>query len=208
MESQIAALRHELDSIHTYDFVEGTIPSPLALELRDFFPSNQTYYDYFSAESADSIIAALDSLAKFLEVEGPFDGVIGFSIGAGLAATHLIQQALRYPEKPSPFTCAIFFSAAAPIDPLALERGEVRLLDPDTHRHQFLLGLPTAHIWGRNDDLWKHRSEMLYAVCDPKGRGMVLHDEGHAIPGARAKEALLESVRLIRRTVGRAVMAS
>lgn len=26
----VAALRHELDAIHTYDFVEGTIQAPLA----------------------------------------------------------------------------------------------------------------------------------------------------------------------------------
>lgn len=174
-------------------------------ELRDFFPSNQTYFSYFSTEAADSVLDALDSFDKYLEVEGPYDGVVGFSIGAGLAATYLLQQAIRHPEKPLPFACAVFFSGAAPVDPMALERGEVRLLELGDYLNLPSLELPTAHIWGRNDV--DQQSEMLHAGCHPKERGQYLHDEGHAIPGAQAKEALMESVRLIRRTVGRAVMA-
>lgn len=137
-------------------------------------------------------------------MEGPYDGVVGFSMGAGLAATFLLQQAIHHPEKPFPFKCAVFFSGAGPVDPLALERGEVRLLDLDDYNKLPPLGLPTVHIWGRNDTL--SGGEKLYAGCDPGERTLYLHEEGHAIPGARAKVALLESVRVIRRTVGRAVM--
>ncbi|KAF7595542.1 hypothetical protein BBP40_005577 [Aspergillus hancockii] len=206
MESQIAALRHELDNVHIYDFVEGTLASQLAPELWAFFPSNETYYNYFSIESTESILDALDNLSKFIDIEGPYDGVIAFSMGAALAATYLIQQAMRHPEKPLPFKCAIFLSGGAPLDPLALERGEVRTLAAKVHGSQLLPGFPTAHIWGRNDDLWGDRSKTLYELCDPKERTMFLHEEGHAVPGAKAKEALLGSVRAIRRTVGRAVM--
>ncbi|KAB8212295.1 serine hydrolase-domain-containing protein [Aspergillus parasiticus] len=227
MESQIAALRHELDNIHTYDYVEGTVPAPLApgksitivlertlvdigrpLELEAFFPTNGDYYDYFSFESADSVQKALDDLASFLETEGPYDGLIAFSLGGALASTYLIREARRHPEKPLPFKCAIFLSGGAPLDPVALERGEVSLLDDTVAGNQVLRGLPTVHIWGSNDKLWGDRSERLYALCDPHERTMVLHEDGHAVPGVRAKEALLRSVRAIRRTVGRVAMAS
>lgn len=30
METQLAALRHELEDVHTYEFVEATIQAPLA----------------------------------------------------------------------------------------------------------------------------------------------------------------------------------
>ncbi|BCR93414.1 uncharacterized protein AKAW2_10460A [Aspergillus luchuensis] len=207
MESQIAALRHELDAIHTYDFVEGTIQAPLAPELEAFFPAKGGYFDYFSFDSAASVEKAVDDLSTFLETDGPYDGVIAFSLGAALAATYLIREAMRHPGKPLPVKCAIFLSGGAPLDPEALERGEVRLLNAAVAGNQLLRGLPTAHIWGRNDDLWGDRSETLYALCDPGERTMVLHDEGHAIPGARAKEVLLQTVKAIRRTVGRAGMA-
>ncbi|KAI9927531.1 hypothetical protein ASPWEDRAFT_186869 [Aspergillus wentii DTO 134E9] len=206
---QAAALRHELDNIHTYDFVEGTIPAPLAPELVPFFPTDGAYYDYFSFDSAESVKKALDDLSHFLETEGPYEGLIAFSLGGALAATFLIREATLNPATPLPFKCAIFLSGGAPLDPVALERGEVVLLDAPLpgEDSQLLHGFPTAHIWGRNDELWGDRSETLCALCDPQERAVLLHDEAHAVPGARAKEALLGSVRAIRRTVGRAVMA-
>ncbi|KAH8426119.1 uncharacterized protein LDX57_003861 [Aspergillus melleus] len=209
LESQIAALRHELDnSVHTYDFVEGTVSAPLAPELRAFFPTSQTYFDYFSVESADSVRKALEDLSRFIEVEGPYDGIMAFSMGGSLAATYLVQQAIRHPERPLPFKCAIFLSGANPIDPIGLEDGQVRLLNPELDGDQLLAGFPTAHIWGRADKEYCQGSEALFALCDPKERTVFLHEEGHTVPGARAKEELLASVRVIRRTIGRAVMAA
>jgi hypothetical protein len=125
-------------------------------------------------------------------------------MGATLAATYLIQQAIHHREQPLPFKCAVFLSGGAPLDPLALEHGEVRTLKAELNNDQLLPGFPTAHIWGRDDDLWGDRSMTLYELCDPKERTMFLHEEGHAVPGAKAMEALLGSIRAIRRTVGRA----
>ncbi|KAJ5721629.1 uncharacterized protein N7483_009563 [Penicillium malachiteum] len=205
LETQLAALRHELGDSHTYDFVEGILPASLAPELVGIFPLEGAYYDYFSHESAESVNKALDDLSQFIALEGPYDGIIAFSIGAALSATYLIRERITNPDKPLSFKCAIFLCGGAPLDPNALARGEVSLLDPVPGR-PFLSGLPTAHIWGRNDTLWGYRSERLSSVCDPEEQTIFLHDEGHAVPGARAKDALLNSVRAIRRTVGRAVL--
>ncbi|KAJ5733816.1 hypothetical protein N7493_002602 [Penicillium malachiteum] len=203
LKTQLTALRNELGDSHTYDFVEGTIPSSLAPELVGIFPEEGNYFDYFEHDSVESINKALDDFGRFLEVEGPYDGVIGFSIGALLASTFLIREKARNPTKPLPFKCAIFLCAAAALDPTALARGEITLLKP-IPTSSFLLELPTAHIWGRNDTLWADRSELLSSLCDPQESSIFLHDEGHAIPGPRAKEALLGSARAIRRTVGKA----
>ncbi|KAJ5292222.1 hypothetical protein N7478_001473 [Penicillium angulare] len=164
------------------------------------------YFDYFDHDSVESINKALDDFGRFLELEGPYDGVIGFSIGALLASTYLIRETKLHLTKALPFKCAIFFSAAAALDPTALMTGKITLLEPLPDQY-FLPGLPTAHIWGRNDPLWADRSERLSTLCDPQERSIFLHDEGHAVPGARAKEALLGSVRAIRRTVGKAALA-
>lgn len=141
-------------------------------------------------------------------MEGPYDGIMAFSMGASLAATYLIQQATRHPEKPLPFKCAVFLSGANPIDPVGLEHGQVRLLNAEVDGDQLLAGFPTAHIWGRADKAYCQGSEALFALCDPKERTVFLHEEGHTVPAARAKEEVLASVRVIRRTIGRAVMAA
>jgi predicted esterase len=193
-----ASIRYQMDHIHTYDFVEGTYSAPLAPELRQFFPSEDAYFNYFELDSVESMSRALDHLEKFLELEGPYDGVIAFSQGACLVATYLIQQKLRHPQKPLPFKCAIFFSGAIPLDPEALEQGS----------RDLMAGLPTAHIWGRNDTLWPGTSDVLYALSDAKLSSIFLHDEGHSIPAARSKQAVSGSVKSIRRAVDRATLVS
>lgn len=166
---------------------------------------NGEYFAYFS-DSVGSLKKALDDLSAFIESNGPYDGIIAFSLGGSLAATYLFQQATLHPDIPLPFKCAIFLSSVTPVDPIALERGDMRWLDPQVDGDQMLAGFPTAHIWGRNDTLWATRSEMLYGLCDPSSRLSVLHDEGHAVPGVRAQDALMASVRIVRRIVERAEM--
>jgi predicted esterase len=137
--------------------------------------------------------------------EGPFDGVIGYSQGASLAAMYLIQQSQKNPTAPLPFKCAIFFSGGVPLDPRALDQQKLELLDQESVGP--LLFLPTANIWGRNDFVWPGSSERLFGLCDPAQRNVFLHDEGHDIPGGRAKDAVLGSVRVIRRTIDKAMLA-
>lgn len=147
---------------------------------------------------------ALAQLAHYISEEGPFDGVLGFSQGAILAATYLIQFRLDYPSIPLPFKCAIFFSGGIPVDPQALDQGELSHIDPKVAGP--LLRLPTANIWGRNDMVWPESSEVLCALCEDLNKNVYIHDEGHDIPGARAKEAVQGSVRAIRRAIDQALM--
>ncbi|KAJ5703225.1 hypothetical protein N7488_010773 [Penicillium malachiteum] len=205
LETQLAALKHELGDGHTYDFAEGIVPSSLAPELVGIFPAEGNYFDYFSHNSAESATKALDDLGRFLELEGPYDGFIGFSIGAAVLASYLIREVALRPSKPLPVKCAIFLSGGAPLDHVALERGEVALVDSISDT-PLLPRLPTAHIWGRNDKLWAGRSELLLALCDSEASTIYLHDEAHAVPGPRAKDALLGSARAIRRMIDQATL--
>ncbi len=169
---------------------------------------------YYDALSPESTAAALAQLEAYLEAEGPFDGVIGYSQGATLAATYLIRFAQRrHPAAaaaaaavPLPFKCAVFFSGGRPVDPRLLDRGELRLIDP-AELPGPLLPLPTAGIWGRNDALWPGGGEALWRLCDPAARVRFVHDEGHDIPGSRARDAVAGAVGAIRRTIDRAAMA-
>lgn len=63
--------------------------------------------------------------------------------------THNSQQRVAAPSSP-PFKCAIFFSApvAYASDPLE-KKGQFRALTRAQDGE--LIGIPTAHIWGRKD---------------------------------------------------------
>ena len=175
--------------------------------MKAYYPPTDTYYQYYDQFSATSMSAALSQLGTFLASEGPFDGVIGFSQGASLAATFLIDHALSQTHSSTtspPFKCAIFFSGGKPLDPLTLSKCcALEFLDPT--KTGPLIKLPTAHVWGRNDTLWPGASETLCGLCEEDMRAVFVHDEGHDVPGARAKEAVQGAIRVIRRTVDRAL---
>ncbi|CAI4214154.1 unnamed protein product [Parascedosporium putredinis] len=175
-------------------------------ETTRLLPATDEYFNYFDPSSADSLSAALDQLEAYIRSEGPFDGVIGFSQGAALAATYLIRTAQRHPASALPFRLAIFFSGGRPLDPRSLAEGRLLFLDPAQAAADSVVALPAANIWGRNDTLWPGTSEVLYALCDPAGRSSFIHEEGHDIPGARAKDAIIGSVKAIRRAIDSATL--
>lgn len=148
---------------------------------------------------------ALAQLATYIALEGPYDGVLAYSHGAAFAATYIIQQAQLHPTLPPPFKCALFLSGGIPLDPLPLDRDEIRRLEPETDGKP--LKLPTAHIWGSNDKLYPDTSSVLSKLCDDGMKFVFTHEEGHDIPNARAEGALLGAAQVIRRTVDRVLTA-
>lgn len=118
---------------------------------------------------------------------------------------YLIHYAKKHPSAPLPFTCAVFISGGIPADPVALEKGEISFLHHEKDGQ--LLRLPTAHIWGRNDDLLPGTSHALGGLCERARRFIFVHDEGHDVPSARSREAVLGAVRAIRRAMDMALNA-
>ncbi|EAW07065.1 uncharacterized protein ACLA_087710 [Aspergillus clavatus NRRL 1] len=158
------------------------------------------YYD----ESPDSMLAALDQLAEYVDEEGPFDGVMAFCHGAALAAEFIIQRYQQDPEDEPPFKCAIFLSAGLPSNPAELAQGRMRLLNIVTDGE--IIRLPTAHIWGTNDPVYDI-CENVSKLCNSNMKSVFIHDGIHEVPGYGAKEALAGSVKMIRRTVDRGLSA-
>ena len=143
---------------------------------------------------------ALSDLERYVAEEGPFDGVLGFSLGGALAATLLISKSLEHREaNPNPpFKCAIFLSAAIPYDPTAILRDEIRKICSTQGE---LIQIPTAHIWGSNYDMAKETCPVLSELCNPHLRNIFVHDLGHDVPGARSHGAMNGIIRVIRRTI-------
>lgn len=89
----------------------------------------------------DSAADAMDYLYDIMEKDGPFDGIIGYSEGATVAATLLLHEQKRYETMgiPPMFKCALFFAGWPPMTP---EFDSIVLADES----DLMINIPTCHI--------------------------------------------------------------
>lgn len=165
-------------------------------------------FRYVDENSPASSIKAMTDLKSYIAEAGPFDGVMAFSEGASLAASLIIQklQEDRRQQQLYPlFKCAIFFSGGVPLDPSAgaglLER---RLMNFE-HDGE-VIEIPTAHIWGENDQLYPTFGPVLCELCKRDQRAVFVHKYGHEIPGPRSPDAIAKAAEVINRTIARGMM--
>jgi len=75
-------------STHTFDFVDAQHECPPAPGISGFFPP--PYLAWHTRYEDEHIEAAHSYLRSIIEEDGPYDGVIGFSQGAALAASFIL----------------------------------------------------------------------------------------------------------------------
>lgn len=80
--------------------IESTFPPP--------------YYCWTRSFDAGEIDAAHALIEEAIDEHGPFDGVLGFSQGAALAISFLLEHRMAYPDELLPFRFAIFYSPTIP----------------------------------------------------------------------------------------------
>ena len=91
--------------------------------------------------SKRSARAALAHLYHIMEEDGPFEGIMGYSEGATVAATLLLHEQHRFENlgiEPM-FKCALFFAGWPPLDP---ELETIVLADES----ELSITIPTCHI--------------------------------------------------------------
>lgn len=71
-------------------------------------------YAWYNLPIKEDVETALKELEDFISLEGPFDGILGFSQGGLLVATLLLRDAARSGGRQLPFTMAVFISSFAP----------------------------------------------------------------------------------------------
>ncbi|KAI1260127.1 serine hydrolase FSH [Xylariaceae sp. FL1019] len=199
-ETQTAALRYELGDHHTYEFVEGVLPCPMAPELEGIAsPDDQEYYKYINENEVETCTAAIRNLDAYIAVEGPFDGILAFSEGAMVAATYIKWKAKE--GSLGELKCAIFFSAWNAVDPeLLMNEGKIEMLTPGANIDTVLM--PTAHIWGKQDASAPNSSRVS-EMFSTELREIHEHIGAHEIPGPRMTADVKSSVRIIRRAITR-----
>jgi hypothetical protein len=144
---------------------------------------------------------ALDYLYRIMEKEGPFDGIVGYSEGATVAATLLLHEQKRFEEEgiEPMLKCALFFAGWPPLTP---ELDSIVLADES----ELIVTIPTCHIsesihiscfWLYTDisivgslDPYLAGSMALYNICEMDNAYLFDHAKGHTLP--RDKDTIRE----------------
>ncbi|KAJ5477812.1 hypothetical protein N7530_003321 [Penicillium desertorum] len=137
----------------------------------------------------------MDYLQNELEKDPAIEGLIGYSEGARIAASFILEEQRREIEDGGSrrIKCAIFANGWSPI---TRERGVVL-----SDEVEDMLDIPTLHVIG-SDDPFKHGSYALYNICDPDCAEMFDTGKGHVIP--RSGPTIAELGEAVRDLIGKA----
>ena len=146
--------------------------------------------EHFQPQDPFCMEMALEYLHLFMEQEGPFEGVIGWSEGAAVAATLLLEDSAMCDRDHSisKFKCAIFFAGAPPFTP---DGKNVLLHD----QYGQVIQIPTCHVLGQSD-LMVELAEALFNICDSSSAIAIKDEGGHRI--SRDPEVTRKIVDFIR----------
>lgn len=90
--------------------MQGILPCEAAAGARGLFSG--PYLCWFDTPTTAKIALAHRAILEFIQTHGPFDGVMGFSQGAAIAASILLHCEAE--QKASPFRFAIFICSPLP----------------------------------------------------------------------------------------------
>ena len=126
----------------------------MAAGIREMF-GEQICYSYYDG-SAESALAAVQDLSAHATDNGPFDVVLGFFLGATLAATLLLRDTNnglynfdRGPNQSETFKCAILVCGTLPCDWYELMQRNMKVLNSGHVKPP--VRIPTVHIWSPED---------------------------------------------------------
>lgn len=92
----------------------STLTHVLESDVKAIFPPK--YLAYYPVAYPDLVADAQEYILDIMREEGPFDGVIGFSQGAALAASLILEHRKTSPLAPDLFRFAILICATLPFN--------------------------------------------------------------------------------------------
>ncbi|KAJ9142374.1 Serine hydrolase FSH [Pleurostoma richardsiae] len=178
--------------------IDKTQQDDVLVRIRDF-PDCETPEDTMRELMKEGVATAHKStenamkyLIRIMEERGPFDGIIGYSEGAIVAATLLLHEQRRAKKGIQPMLkYAIFFAGWPPVDP----ESHVMVLSDESEE---MINIPTCHIIGSLDP-YLHGSMALFNVCDPDTAYLFDHAKGHTLP--RDKDTVKELGDVVRAAI-------
>lgn len=119
---------------------------------------------------------AIEKIRKTMDEEVDVEGIIGYSEGAMIAASFILDEQRRSREEgiEPRIKCAVFISGWPPID----SNTGLLVLSDET---EDVIDIPTCHVIGALDPMI-HGTMALYNVCDPDRAELFDHGHGHLVP--------------------------
>ncbi|KAE8150833.1 hypothetical protein BDV25DRAFT_171872 [Aspergillus avenaceus] len=167
LETQLAQLRGYLPADWEFDFLDGEMESKPATGIEDIFPG--PYYSYHGVPIPEDVWRAYNFIMDVVQEEGPFDGVIGFSQGAQMAATIIAHEAMINPQA-DVFKFAVFLSAIMPFD---MEAGSLKLTyddDVDTLEAEYQGATNSQGSMTHNHLNWLNDCRATSVIAEWQGR--------------------------------------
>jgi pimeloyl-ACP methyl ester carboxylesterase len=106
LKEQLGPFMRELGPSYRFTFVDGAVPCGHGPGVPHW--ASGPFYSYTTGFSPSEVQDALSWLDQFVEENGPFDGVFGFSLGSALAIAYILDRQQRHASPP--FSFAVFFS--------------------------------------------------------------------------------------------------
>lgn len=172
----------------TFEFLEGGFISPPGPGMTSLLAYDNSmlqgpWYSYFDAETRHTpnektIEPALESLSAAIKSDGPFDGILGYSEGA-LVAAHALMEYARTTSlgDPLPFKCAVFIAGLIPYKFSKVDGQDVIGREEEPLNLGRVL---TVHVIGNKDELGE--AEKLLELCKGGPTVVVKHEGGHSVP--------------------------
>ncbi|KAF3481105.1 uncharacterized protein GIQ15_03864 [Arthroderma uncinatum] len=118
-------------------------------------------YNYYNPISGSSITQVEDELLRLIEDQGPFDGVLGYSGGAAIAAQLLIRDRRENPSKlphERIFRWAVFINGGTPLDVFNILDAEVLdgVVEESAPKEAYQILLRPSNIRVREEEARRH----------------------------------------------------
>ncbi len=142
---------------------------------------------------------AVKKIHKTMDEEGDVEGIIGYSEGAMIAASFILDEQRRSRDEgiEPRVKCAVFISGWPPID----SNTGLLVLSDET---EDVIDIPTCHVIGALDQMI-HGAMALYNLCDPDRAELFDHGHGHLVP--REERTVKELGQVVRTMIASAKAA-
>ncbi|KAJ4296100.1 hypothetical protein N0V88_004802 [Collariella sp. IMI 366227] len=108
LKEQLRPFIRDLGPDYQFSFMEGAIPCGSGPGVPNW--ASGPFYSYATGFTPSEVRDALGRLDAFIHENGSFDGVLGFSMGAAMAISYMLDHQRCNPNKRPPFSFAVLFS--------------------------------------------------------------------------------------------------
>ncbi|RWA13362.1 hypothetical protein EKO27_g1710 [Xylaria grammica] len=111
LKDQLSVLLEKVAPNCDVHYLDGCVERDRGPGMASYYQG--PFYSYTTGYTPREIREVFEDIDDFINDHGPFDGVIGFSQGASMAASYLLDWQHSRPDELLPFHFAIFISSVA-----------------------------------------------------------------------------------------------